>query len=446
MKKRRILLIYIIIFSLLSGCIANKEQVTVPEWSKNATMYEVNIRQYTKEGTFKAFEEHLTRLKDMGITILWFMPIHPISEVKRKGSLGSYYSISDYKEINPEFGNKEDFRHLVDKCHEMGFKVILDLVANHTGWDHEWISKKDNYYTKDANGEIIYPETWEDVADLNFDNKSMQKEMIKNMIYWVKEFDVDGYRCDYAKGVPLEFWEEARTQLNKIKSVYMLAEDDQVMSFMKYAFNSNYGWKLFHDLNSIARGAKKANTLVSYFKNNVANYPTGTYPLHFIDNHDENSWNGTVQERMGDSAQAMLAFIFTVPGMPLVYSGQEVNLSKRLEFFEKDEIIWEDFVNEELLTKLIHLKLDHPALWNGRDGGDIEFFTTASERAISYSRTKGDDKVVVILNLSNAARNFTFTMKEDYEGYDLMTSKKVTLVKGDNTIRLEPWEFIVLSK
>lgn len=446
-KREEMLICIILIITLLVGCgNGSKEKVTVPKWSENATMYEVNIRQYTKEGTFKAFEEHLPRLKEMGIKILWFMPIHPISNEKRLGSLGSYYSIADYKEINPEFGTKEDFKQLVDKCHEMGFKVILDWVANHTGWDNSWIRTHPDWYTKNDAGDIVYPENWEDVADLNFENKDMQKEMLKAMTYWVKEFDVDGYRCDYAGGVPLEFWEMARTKFNKIKSVYMLAEDDRAMSFMKYAFNSNYGWSFFHDMASIAKGTKNASSLVNYLKNTVSYYPAGTYPLHFIDNHDENSWNGTVEERLGDSGQAMLTLIFTVPGMPLVYSGQEVNLDHRLAFFDKDEIKWEGFTNEDLLTKLIHLKLEHEALWNGEAGGDIKFLKTSSEHVIAYSREKGNDKVVAILNLSDKVREFTVTMDEEYQGNDLLTAENVVLTQGENTITLNPWEFMVLSK
>jgi glycosidase len=438
----------ILILSMLTGCSVgnNKDQVKVPEWSHNATMYEVNIRQYTKEGTFKAFEDHLPRLKAMGIKILWLMPIYPISMEKRLGSLGSYYAIADYQKINPEFGTEEDFKHLIEKCHDMGFKVILDWVANHTGWDNAWIRENPEWYTTDAMGEIIYPETWQDVADLNYDNKDMQKTMLKAMTYWVKEFDVDGYRCDYAGGVPLEFWETARTKLERIKSVYMLAEDDRSMAFLKYAFNSNYGWSFFHDLNSVAKGTKKADSLAGYFKNKVKAYPQGAYPLHFIDNHDENSWNGTVEERMGDSQQALLVLIFTVPGMPLIYSGQEVNLDHRLEFFEKDEIVWENFVNEELLTKLINLKLEHPALWNGREGGEIQFFESSSERVLVFQRQKDEDKIIVILNLSKQASEVQFNMDQEFIGKELMTSNDITLEAGVNKLSLAPWEFIVISK
>jgi glycosidase len=431
---------------MLTGCSVQQDHVKVPDWSDNATMYEVNIRQYTQEGTFKAFEEHLPRLKEMGIKILWFMPIYPISMEKRLGSLGSYYAIADYQGINPEFGTKEDFQHLVDTCHEMGFKVILDWVANHTGWDNAWIRENPDWYTKNAEGEIIYPETWEDVADLNFESKDMQNAMIKAMSYWVKEFDVDGYRCDYAGGVPLDFWENVRTKLDRIKPVYMLAEDDRSMAFLKYAFNSNYGWSFYHDLNNVAKGTKKASSLASYFKNKVKNYPDGAYPLHFIDNHDENSWIGTVEERMGAAQQAMLTLIFTVPGMPLIYSGQEVNLNHRLEFFDKDEIIWEDFQNEELLTKLIHLKLEHPALWNGDEGGEIQFLESSKERVLIYQRHKNEDKILAILNLSNQTTEVQFVMEQDFEGKDLMTTENILLVAGENKLSLEPWECIVISK
>ncbi len=448
MKKERIYrwVAILMILSILPGCAPSKDKVSVPKWSDNATIYEVNIRQYTEEGTFKAFEEHLPRLKEMGVKILWFMPIYPISSTKRLGSLGSYYAIADYQEINPEFGTKEDFEHLVKACHEMGFKVILDWVANHTGWDNAWISENPDWYTKNAQGEIIYPETWEDVADLNFDNEKLQKAMIKAMTYWVKEFDVDGYRCDYAGGVPLEFWEKARTKLERIKPVYMLAEDDKSLALMKYAFNSNYGWSLYHDLNSIAKGTKKADSLTSYFKNDVKNYPEGTYPLNFIDNHDENSWNGTVEERMGVAQQAMLALIFTAPGMPLLYSGQEVNLDHRLEFFDKDEIIWEDFQNEELLTKLIHLKLEHPALWNGNAGGEITFLESSSERVLVYERQKDEDRIVVLLNLSDKAADVTFKLESEFEGIELMTAESISMSAGENEMSLEPWEYVVISK
>ncbi len=432
---------------LFTGCsVSSNQKVKVPDWSVNATMYEVNIRQYTGEGTFQAFEEHLPRLQAMGVKILWLMPIYPISQERRLGTLGSYYSITDYQEINPEFGDKEDFKHLVEQCHEMGFQVILDWVGNHTGWDHEWIRKHPDWYTRASDGKIIYPEDWEDVADLNYDSRAMQNAMLKAMAYWVKEFDVDGYRCDYASGVPLEFWNKARKKLERIKPVYMLAEDDKARSFLTYAFNSNYGWSLYHDLNNIARGVKKASSLTDYFKNTVSAYPQGSYPLHFIDNHDENSWNGTVQERLGDSQQAMLALIFTAPGMPLIYSGQEVNLNHRLEFFDKDEISWNNPVNEKLLTALIHLKLEHPALWNGEEGGEIRFITSSREKVLVYRRQRDEDQILVILNLSKDTANVTIALDKEFQGRDFISGEEVKLPQGKNQLSMQPWEYRIYTK
>lgn len=422
------------------------EMLPAPEWTANATMYEVNIRQYTEEGTFRAFQEHLPRLQKMGVKILWFMPIYPISAKKRLGTLGSYYSIADYLEVNPEFGTKEDFKELVEKCHEMGFQVMLDWVANHTGWDHPWIEEHPDWYTQNANGEIIYPETWQDVADLNYNNEDMQNEMKNAMLYWVKEFDVDGFRCDYAGGVPVEFWEDVKKSLDEIKPVFMLAEDDRNMELLNNAFHANYGWSLYGDLNSIAGGSNKSYNLKNYFRYKLNSYPEGTYPLHFIDNHDENSWNGTVDERMGDAQQAMLALIFTVPGMPLLYSGQEVNLNHRLEFFEKDQIIWEDFVNEELITKLVHFRLEHPALWSGEAGGVFEFLEVSDSKVMAYRRLKDKDQVIVVLNLSSKDITVQLTMDQDFEGQDFITSNTIMLHEGDNDLSLKPWDYIVLSE
>jgi len=431
-----------------SSPVSDEKTTPVPDWSYNATIYEVNVRQYTREGTFKAFEQHLPRLKEMGIKILWFMPIYPISSEKRLGTLGSYYSIADYKNVNPEFGTLEDFKALVDKCHEMGFKVMLDWVANHTGWDHVWIKDHKDWYSQDANGNIIIPPAtnWQDVADLNFDNQDMRAEMIDAMSFWVREFDVDGFRCDYAIGVPLDFWETAREALEKIKPVFMLAEDDKSMAFMKYAFNANYGWNLYHNMNKIALGTYSPDGLISYFKNLQTKYPGNTYPLHFIDNHDENSWNGTVEERLGQAQHSMLVLIFTAPGMPLIYSGQEANLNKRLQFFEKDEIDWSSLTNERLISKLVNLKLDHPALWNGEMGGTVEFMKTSDKKVLAYERVKDDDRIFVVLNLSSKEADATITLNEQFEGINILTNESVVLSEGENNLRLKPWEYLIFVK
>ena len=206
---------------------AIQAQLKTPEWVSNATIYEVNVRQFTPEGTFAAFEKELPRLKAMGVDILWLMPIHPIGELNRKGSLGSYYAVRDYRGINPEFGTHEDFSRLVAAAHQLGMKIIIDWVANHTSPDHLWIEEgRLDWYTLDSMGKVqpTIGTDWWDVADLNYDNEELRSEMIECMSYWVRDFNIDGYRCDVAGWVPMDFWTRARASLDQIKPVFMLAE------------------------------------------------------------------------------------------------------------------------------------------------------------------------------------------------------------------------------
>ena len=452
MKKYYFLLIAL---AFLPGACSNstqKEQTTQADenplaWSEDAVMYEVNVRQYTPEGTFNAFAEHLPRLKELGVEILWFMPIHPIGEKNRKGTLGSYYSVKDYKAVNPEFGTLEDFKNLVKKAHEMGFKVLIDCVANHTSWDNVWIGPHKDWYTQDSLGNVVPPVAdWEDVADLNYDNQDMRAAMIDALDYWVTETDIDGYRCDYAGGVPTDFWEEARASLEEIKPVFMLAEDQDHLDLLNKAFNCNYGWTMYHDMNEIYSGEKSVSDIKSYFAQVDTTYPKGTYPLQFTSNHDENSWNGTVYERLGDAVKTFAVLSFTIPGMPLIYSGQEVGLDRRLEFFEKDEIEWKhDLSMTTFYQKLVDLKQDYPALWNGEAGSKIVFVeTSAPEKLLCFKRTKDDDSVIVIMNLSDKDLSGNVQLDENtYREY--FTGEEITL--GANIpVNLKPWDYIVLLK
>ncbi|MFZ5940510.1 MAG: alpha-amylase family glycosyl hydrolase, partial [Bacteroidota bacterium] len=336
-----------------------------PEWSKNAVIYEVNIRQYSEEGSFNAVTANLERLKNLGVDILWLMPVHPISELNRKGELGSYYAVQDYKGINPEYGTAEDLQALVDSAHAMGMKVILDWVANHTGWDNPWITEHPEWYTHDSTGAVIPPvPDWSDVADLNYDVKEMRSAMIDAMAYWVKDFDVDGFRCDVAWGVPVDFWNEARTVLDTIKPVFMLAEAEDP-ALMKSAFDMCYGWEFHHIINSIATGDKKVSSFREYFAKVDTLFGHDDIFMNFITNHDENSWAGTEFERFGNGVAVNALLTYTVPGMPLIYSGQEVGFNKRLEFFEKDPIDWTDKGWTDFYTRLNQLKHEHSALWTG---------------------------------------------------------------------------------
>lgn len=313
-------------------------QLKTPDWAQNATIYEVNVRQYTPEGTFAAFQKHLPRLKELGVDILWLMPINPIGEKNRKGTLGSYYSVKDYKDINPEFGNKNDFKNLVDEIHKLGMYVIVDWGANHTAWDHNWVINHPEYYTKDSLGNFVPPVAdWADVVDLNYDNTDLRKEMIDALCYWIKDFNIDGYRCDVAGMIPTEFWNNAREELDKIKPVFMLAEWE-TPDLHEKAFEMTYAWEIHKLLNSIYKGEKSPEDLKDLIVNDKRKFQDYAYRMLFTSNHDENTWNGTEFERLGEAAEMFAALTYVIPGMPLIYNGQEAGFNKRLEFFEKDEI------------------------------------------------------------------------------------------------------------
>jgi glycosidase len=412
----------------------------IPEWTKNSVLYEVNIRQYTPEGTFKAFETHLPRLKELGVDILWLMPIHPISEKNRKGSLGSYYSVKDYKAVNPEFGTMDDFKALVNKAHEMGFKVIIDWVANHTGWDNQWIADHKDWYTQDSLGNVIPPNPdWSDIADLNFDSQPMRRAMIDAMDFWVRETNIDGFRCDVAWGIPQDFWEAATASLDSIKQVYMLAEDEDHPAFLDKAFESNYTWKLHHILNEVAQGKKAAADIQKYYTDSVSKYATGSFPMQFITNHDENSWAGSEYERMGDAVKTFATLTFTLEGIPLLYSGQEAGLKKRLLFFEKDTINWSNLEMQKFYKSLVGLKKNNAALWNGVAGGPMKFVeNSAPHQVFAFTREMGKNQVLAVFNLSAQPVEATIQLLQagDYQEY--FSGETKTFEKG-STIKLDKW-------
>ncbi|TSB46061.1 alpha-amylase [Alkalicoccobacillus porphyridii] len=418
----------------------------VPEWSKDSVIYEVNFRHYTKEGTFESFKEHLPRLQELGVDILWFMPIHPISEENRLGTLGSYYAVKDYKEVNPEFGTMDDFRDLVETAQDMGFYVILDWVANHTGWDHSWIHENPNWYQQNSEGEIINPQefNWTDVAQLNFENTEMRQEMKDAMLFWVEEVGVDGFRADYANGVPLDFWEDISAELNEIKEVFMLAEDDKIMELLNEAFLVNWGWGFYHLMNDIANEKRGVTAIQSYTQWVDKTYPKGSYPMNFMTNHDENSWNGTIEEKFGDASEAMAALYFTIPGIPLIYSGQEAGDKKGLEFFDKDEIDWSDLSLQHFYADLIQLKKNNEALWNGSAGGEITFFNTSHNKLLAFKREKEDNQVIVIMNLSS--EEIEATIEFGFEGnFQLFQTNTSETLGIEGTYQLSPWEYRILS-
>lgn len=437
-----------IMVMVVVSCGQKKKQTTVEnvalnavERAKNASIYEVNIRQYTPEGTFNAFAEHLPRLKELGVDILWLMPVTPISEKNRKGTLGSYYAVQDYQKVNPAYGTMDDLKALVKKAHEMGFKVILDWVANHTGWDNPLIEEHPDWYTQ-KDGKIVSPvEDWSDVADLNYDNRDMRNYMIESLKFWVKEADVDGYRCDMAGMVPTDFWEEARVALDSVKPLFMLAEAWEPELTQK-AFDACYGWDLHHLMNDLAQGRKDGSALQAYFAKVDTLYPARTIIMNFIDNHDENSWSGYVKERMGDAHKVYAVMSYTVPGMPLIYTGQEAGLNKRLQFFEKDPVDWAvDTTLATFYRQLNDLKHANAALAAGVEKGTFRILKQDNEQGIfAFERSAGDNQVIVVLNLTGQNQNVrletpvTGTFRDYFAGVDAEISQQFDL--GGNSFKV----------
>jgi len=434
------------LIAILSAVQIVTAQVKHVEWTRNQTIYEVNVRQYSKEGTFKAIEKDLERLKHLGVGIIWLMPINPIGEVNRKGTLGSYYSVKDYLDVNPEFGTKEDFYSLVKKVHNYEMKIIIDWVANHTSWDNVLTKTNPEFYMKDSLGNFMPPvKDWSDVIDLNYENKDLWKYMTDALAYWIKEFDIDGYRCDVAGMMPIEFWNYAYNEISKIKPIFMLAEEERPE--MHSAFDMTYGWNLYHLMNEIAKGKKNVNDLEAYFAKDAADYPEDSYRMYFITNHDENSWNGTEFERLGPAVKACAVLAATTKGMPLMYNGQEIGWDKRLNFFEKDPIDWIDSKYEDFYSALFNLKLKNKALLNGNEGGDVFRIPSTNDKAVyAFVREKENDKILVILNLSDKSQGVTLTGEEMKGKYkDLFTKEKIT-VKAKHDFELAPWDYRVYVK
>jgi len=441
----------------ITGCttIGKKKEVkplvsTVvhPEWSKNSVLYEVNVRQYTEQGTFNAFAEHLPRLKALGIDVLWFMPTFPIGILNRKGGLGSYYSVKDFLNVNPEFGTLEDFKGILDKAHSLGMKVIIDWVPNHTSWDNNLTTEHPDWYVKDANGKFTPPIgfDWTDVIQLDWSKKGLQDYMIDALKFWVN-MGVDGFRIDHPNNTPTEFWERAKTELTAIKPVLLIGEIEEPNNYLEKGFDMNYAWEMHHLMNSVAQGKKSVSNLAEYYEKESAKYPNNVYRLQFLTNHDENTWAGTIDSLMGPAQRAFATLIFTDQGVPLIYSGQEDCLSKRLKFFYRDPIVWDSCYLTGFYKDLISLKKQYKALWNGDAGGPMVRFKTSNDNSIfAYYREKDESRVIVILNLSKkhvALKSFPQNLNGEY--IDYFGGHTIVLPLVDS-IRFEPWGGKVLVR
>ena len=393
-------LLYIFLVTLfITSCETSPQQQELC----NSVVYEMNIRQYTPEGTFAAAQEHLPRLKELGVDIVWLMPIYPIGVKERKGTLGSYYAISDYCATNPEFGSLEDFDNFVKEAHKLDLRVVLDWVANHTSPDAKWINEcPADWYVRDSLGNTVVNYDWYDIAELNYDNRAVWDEMKKSMHFWM-ERGIDGFRCDMACEVPLEFWQETIAELRaKYPGIYMLAEGEEPKLHSQCDFNSSYAWELHHLMNAIARGEKGVSDLLAYIEKDSQRHPENAFRLMFTSNHDENSWAGTEFERMGDAAKVMAVLTFTLPNsQPLIYTGQEMGWNKRFEFFEKDHIpAWEENEYGEFYKWLIDIKHNNPALAAGEKGGEFNVISSDNNTLV-FTRTLPDNEVKVTAQLTS---------------------------------------------
>ena len=423
-----------------------------PQWSYSAVLYEMNIRQLTEQGTLKAAEQRLDFLHKMGIDAIWLMPIYPIGEEGRKGELGSYYSIKDYCAVNPEFGTMEDFDSFVEKAHSLGMKVILDWVANHTARDAKWLKTKSaDWYEREADGSAKVPWDWTDTAKLNYNNHDVWRGQIEAMRFWVEKHNIDGFRCDMAMLVPIEFWQQASSILHAVKpDIFMLAEAEELNLF-DGAFDMCYAWEIHHMMCDIAKGERRVWDLRNTMYADRERYPNSAMKMMFTSNHDENSWSGSEFERMGAAREAMSALTFAwEAAMPLIYTGQEIGYDHSFEFFDRDAIpeeLYQANHHTELYRKLIALKHSQAALQAGEQGGrTIEIENNAKDCLMTFVREKGDSRVVAIFNLS------PYTIHANYNN-GIYAGEYTNAITGERVLLpinleqdIEPWGYTLLYK
>ncbi|MCC7244738.1 MAG: alpha-glucosidase C-terminal domain-containing protein [Saprospiraceae bacterium] len=430
------------------------EVMTEPDWAKSAVLYELNVRQFSPEGNFAGVRAQLPRLKELGVDVIWLMPIHPIGVENRKGSLGSPYSVRDYLAVNPDYGTTDDLKALVSEAHQLGLKVILDWVPNHTSWDSEWKHAHPEYFTR-YNGNFTVPlnehgepiADWSDVCDLDYAQPATRRAMIQAMQHWIKTCDIDGFRVDMAGLVPNDFWAECRPALDSVKKVFMLSEWQDEPAHFTSAFQCNYGWKWKDITKDIAAGKQNAQSLDTLIRFLDDFYPKDYYQLYFTQNHDENSWNGSEKELYGPAADAFNVLMFTWQGMPMLYCGQEDNLNQRLDFFEKDPIKWGKFEKTTFYQNLCALRHNNRALHSGKNGGQLTKISTNTDQAVyAFTREKEGDRVIVILNLSKIPQTVQLSPKEEMTVAFVNVFNNSTIqVTQDMALQLKPWEYLVLT-
>jgi glycosidase len=419
-----------------------------PEWSRNATIYQLNTRQFTEAGTFIAAAEQLPRLRDLGVDIIWLMPVQPIGVKNRKGSLGSPYAVQDYYGVNPEFGTADELKDFIHQAHALGMYVILDWVANHTAWDSNLVAEHPEWYARSWDGNFRPTPwwNWDDIIDLDFSQVAVREYMTAALVHWVREFDIDGYRCDVAGFVPTDFWETARAELDAVKPVFMLAEWES-KDLHAASFDMTYGWHWNMTMHQIAQGHANLNGLYVYYSWNEKNFPKDAYRMMMVSNHDKNAWEGTEFEQFGDMLAASITLSVVGAGMPLIYNGQEAGYDHRLAFFDKDPIVWGEHWEGDLYRRLFALKHANHALWNGRWGGTmIGVKHDQWEHVLAFVREAEGDRVFGVFNLSAQERTITFSESLHHGGYTEFTSRDTVTIDATTPFVIEAWGWRVFHR
>ncbi len=442
--KACLLLISFISFFIVAKAQKNATVDAHPSWLVQGNIYEVNVRQYTPEGTFTAFAKSLPRLKEMGVQTLWFMPINPISKVDRKGALGSYYAVANYTAINPEFGTMNDWKNLVNTCHNMGFKVIIDWVANHTGADNYWLTIHPDFYMKDSTGNAASQFDWTDTRKLNFNNPVVGDSMIRCMRFWIDSTNIDGFRCDYAVGPTREFWTKCIQELKADKNIFMLAEGDSAW-LHEAGFDATYPWIAFNMMKLIAKGERKASALDSIINYTDSVFPANAIRMYFTSNHDENSWNKADYATMPGASHAPFAVLTQTlkRSVPLIYSGQEEPFLDSISFFYKDTIQFSKYARANFYSTLLHLRQQHAAL--SANASFKKIITNNDDAIYAFERSSGSDKIIVIVNLSDKSQNFSIN-DPDIVGnaLNVFTLKKEKLI-NNALLHIDAWGYEIYN-
>lgn len=423
-------------------------EITNAGWTRDAVLYQLNTRQFTAEGTFAAAQKHLSRLAEMGVDIIWLMPIHPIGEVNRKGTLGSPYAVRDYRAVNPELGTEAEFRAFMAEAHRLGLKVILDWVANHSAYDNPLTVSHPEWYTRTPEGALMSPQgtDWSDVADFDYAQPGLRRYMTESLVYWVRDFGIDGYRADVAGYVPTDFWETARAELDKVRPVFMLAEWEQ-RDLHARAFDATYGWGWKEAMQRLVKDGSGAGAMRGYYAGQAETWPHAAMRMVYTENHDQNSWDGVAVTIYGPAYEAAIALSFTGSGLPLIYNGQEADNDRQLAFFERDPIVWREGKREALLRELIALKTATPALHNGRFGAPmVEVPTNATADVFAFTRGAAGERVFAVFNLSPRPQAVQFEHTRHHGRYTDALSGEAMNFAGGETLDLPAWGFRIFKQ